>query len=120
MALMFLLDEIRYEMAGVVVDLVRNPGITSLMKGYVSFTEQDCTTKAGEKPQIRLDKIVWKVEHVKVDDELNLQLLSVIDKGRPLTLDHCHIKNFKVHLNSEVYPYDNLNLNKQTTVCPAV
>ncbi|CAH0562751.1 unnamed protein product [Brassicogethes aeneus] len=229
MALMFLFDEIRYEIAGVVVDRVRNPGLTSLMKGYVSFTNQDCTryqnagwnhldyvkivhqgdghfnaciplkilmgvfedfrkvvvnvrqeltlirsftdnnsvftTKAGEKPQIRLDKIVWKVEHVQVDDQTKLQLLSVIEKGRDLTMsfrgwelheypllnqtkqhtwnvkavnqlekpryiifgfqtnrknqpnkdcsmfDHCQIRNFKVHLNSEVYPYDNLNLN---------
>lgn len=25
--------------------------------------------------------------------------------------DHCQLTNFKVHLNSEVYPYDNLNLS---------
>ncbi|CAG9817166.1 unnamed protein product [Phaedon cochleariae] len=25
--------------------------------------------------------------------------------------DHCKLTNMKLHLNSEVYPYDNLNLN---------
>ena len=38
----FLFDEIRYELGGAIVDRVRNPGITALMKGYVSFTEQEC------------------------------------------------------------------------------
>nr|CAH7767386.1 unnamed protein product [Callosobruchus chinensis] len=37
-----LFDEVRYEVAGVVVDRVRNPGITSTLKGLVSFTNNEC------------------------------------------------------------------------------
>ena len=25
--------------------------------------------------------------------------------------DHCNLTNFKTYLNSEIYPYDNLNIN---------
>ncbi|XP_050540423.1 uncharacterized protein LOC126905073 [Daktulosphaira vitifoliae] len=35
--IMFLLDEIRYELNSVELDKVRNPGITTCMKGYASF-----------------------------------------------------------------------------------
>nr|CAI5845298.1 unnamed protein product [Callosobruchus analis] len=38
----FLFDEIRYEIGGTVVDRVRNPGITSTLKGLVSFTSNEC------------------------------------------------------------------------------
>ncbi|KAJ8939154.1 hypothetical protein NQ318_022820 [Aromia moschata] len=37
----FLFDEIRYEIGGYVIDRVRNPGITSTMKGYVSYAENE-------------------------------------------------------------------------------
>ena len=42
--ILFLFDEIRYEMGGTVIDRVRNPGITSTMKGYVSFTQLEGRT----------------------------------------------------------------------------
>lgn len=35
----FLFDEIRYELNGVEIDKSKNPGITSTIKGYVSFNE---------------------------------------------------------------------------------
>ncbi|KAJ8913392.1 hypothetical protein NQ315_008785 [Exocentrus adspersus] len=38
----YLFDEIRYELTGVVVDRVRNPGITSTIKGLLSFTTNEC------------------------------------------------------------------------------
>lgn len=38
----FLFDEIRYEVGGIVVDRVRNPGITSTIKGLASFTSNEC------------------------------------------------------------------------------
>jgi len=228
-AFAFLFDEIRYELGGAIVDRVRNPGITALMKGYASFTEQEClryqnagwnqnehlkivdqttghfsvciplkilmgvfedfrkiivnirqelvlirsfsdnncvlTTKTNEKPNIRVDKVTWKIEHIKVDDEAKLKLLSYIEHGRDLAIsfrgwelheypllqqnmqhtwnvksvnqlekpryllfglqsdrknqlskdcshfDHCNLTNFKAYLNSEIYPYDNLNIN---------
>lgn len=44
-----LFDEIRYEIGGKVVDRIRNPGITSTMKTFVSLTksEWDYATMAG-------------------------------------------------------------------------
>lgn len=42
-AMAHLFSEIRYELNGIVVDRVRNPGITSLMKGLASFTNQEIT-----------------------------------------------------------------------------
>ncbi|KAJ8912293.1 hypothetical protein NQ315_017326 [Exocentrus adspersus] len=36
---MLLFDEIRYEIGGYVVDRIRNPGLTSIIKGYVSFNK---------------------------------------------------------------------------------
>lgn len=38
----YLFDEIRYEIGGVLVDRVRNPGITSTIKGLISFTKNEC------------------------------------------------------------------------------
>ncbi|KAJ8911441.1 hypothetical protein NQ315_008327 [Exocentrus adspersus] len=36
---MLLFDEIRYEIGGYVIDRIRNPGLTSIIKGYVSFNK---------------------------------------------------------------------------------
>lgn len=36
-----LFDEVRYELNGNVIDRVRNPGIATTLKGYVSFNEND-------------------------------------------------------------------------------
>lgn len=224
----FLFDELRYELGGVVIDRVRNPGMTSTMKGYPSLSEAECiryhnaswsilqnsklisadghfnsciplkllmgvfedfqkviinmrqelvlirsstdnnaviTTVAGEKPKIRIDKLAWKIEHIRVDDETKLKLVSQVERGIFLPIgfrswelhelptlmqttqqswsvksvgqiekprfiifgfqtdkqkkvdqnmslfDHCHITNFRVKLNEEVYPYDNLKLD---------
>lgn len=40
-AMAHLFREIRYELHGIVIDLVRNPGITSCLKGLVSLTENE-------------------------------------------------------------------------------
>jgi hypothetical protein len=37
MGILFLFNEIRLEVAGDVIDRVRNPGIMSVMKGYVTY-----------------------------------------------------------------------------------
>ncbi|KAK5637767.1 hypothetical protein RI129_003021 [Pyrocoelia pectoralis] len=37
----FLFEEIRYELGGQRVDVCRNPGITSALKGYVSYTSSE-------------------------------------------------------------------------------
>jgi hypothetical protein len=36
-----LFDEIRYELGGKIIDQVRNPGVTSTLKGYVSYNHDD-------------------------------------------------------------------------------
>lgn len=38
----FLFDEIRYEIGGILIDRVRNPGITSTLKGLVSLNLNEC------------------------------------------------------------------------------
>lgn len=45
----YLFDEIRYEINGSVIDRVRNPGISTTLKGYASFNENDlkALTNAG-------------------------------------------------------------------------
>ncbi|CAH2020587.1 unnamed protein product [Acanthoscelides obtectus] len=40
-AFAFLFRELRYELNGVVVDSVRNVGLTSTLKGYLSFNENE-------------------------------------------------------------------------------
>lgn len=39
--IMFLFDEIRYELAGKTIDRIRNPGITTTMKGYLSYNKNE-------------------------------------------------------------------------------
>lgn len=223
-----LFSEIRYEMNGVVVDSVIKPGITSTMKGYVSYTSNDIKKlhNAGWLPQtgnsltdvlgnfnvciplsmllgfaedygkvilnirqelvlirsntdddavvntakdetikVVIDKIYWKVPHITAGLAQELSLTKYIDKnidtqvafrswqlhmisgvnqvtqhshaiatstklqtprqvivgfhtGRAGKLDknmsefdHCNIKNLRVYLNTDRYPYDNLNID---------
>lgn len=226
--LLFLFDEIRFELGGNVIDRIRNPGVAATLKGYASFTDNeskryinacwdatanpDISTSKGyfsaciplknilgfcedfkkilvntkselilirsasdinsvtsinadEKPLVTLTKVIWKVPHIQVADVEKLRLLNYIEKGRDLELafrswelheypvlqetqrhtwnikvtnqlekprfiifgfqvnrrniigknaahfDHCNLTNIKLYLNSEVYPYQNLNLN---------
>lgn len=225
-----LFEEIRYEIGGVVVDRVRNPGVTSTMKGYASYTSGERTryhgagwsmgtvksditvnngnfsaciplkilmgffedfkkiiinirqelvlirsstdlnairsSKDDEKTaKVELQKVLWKMPHIKVSDVEKLRILKFLDSGRDLEVafrswelhefpllqqtmrhtwnikttnqlekpryvivgfqtarknaitrymsqfDHCNLTNIKLFLNSEFYPYDNLNLN---------
>lgn len=59
-AMAFLFSEIRFELNSVEIDRVRNPGITSLLKGLASFTE-------GEKMQ----NSSWRVEDASNSKEFN-------------------------------------------------
>lgn len=226
--IMFLFDEIRYEIGGVIIDRNRNPGITSTMKTYVSFSSSEIqrwchsgwdvngtptitddegnfnvciplrlllgfcedfkkiivnirqelvlirsnndsnatiNTKATENPKIDLNKIIWKMPHIELSDTQKLKFLQYIERGIELPIhfrtwelheyplltknmthtwtikaasqiekprfvivgfqtnrknvntadithfDHCNLTNIKLYLNSEVYPYDNINAN---------
>lgn len=223
-----LFDEIRYEIGGVVIDRVRNPGITSIMKGICSFNANESTSLeiAGWSPlkdntiidasgnfnvviplrmlfgfcedfrkifislrqelvlirsnsdvnaivntadneivKVELTKILWRIPHINVDDSVRIKLLKNISSNNELDIpfrawelhehpllqqtqrqtwtiktstqlekprfvifgfqtdrknkavknysefDHCNLSNIKLYLNSEMYPYDNLNAN---------
>lgn len=223
-----LFSEIRYEMNGVVIDSVSKPGITSTMKGYVSYTTDDVKRlqNAGWLPdtsssttdaqgnfnvciplrmllgfaedygkvilnirqelvlirsntdddalvagtdtdpvKVTIDKIYWKVPHITAGLAQELALTKYIDKNIDTQVafrswqlhvisgvhtntlhshaiatstklqtprqvivgfqtdrsgklsknmsqyDHCSIKNIRVYLNTERYPYDNLNID---------
>ncbi|CAH1236376.1 unnamed protein product [Diabrotica balteata] len=225
---MHLFDEIRYEIGGCVIDRVRNVGITTTIKNYVSFTQTESnryncigwsitdtptvadksgnfnvciplklvlgffedfikilinirqelvlirsstdlnavmSTVETEKPKVEIFKLMWKMPHIQVSDSEKLRLFKFIENGSNLELayrsweyheipllsqtmkfnwnvkttsllerprfvlfalqtgkknaikednsyfDHCFITNLKLFLNSEMYPYDNLNLN---------
>ncbi|XP_071055498.1 uncharacterized protein [Onthophagus taurus] len=224
----FLFDEIRYELAGTAIDRTRNPGITTTLKTFASYTVNQCTrlenagwnhtqhpqinNKNGyfsvciplsmllgfaedfpkiimnvrqelvlirsntdlncvinvpvtgtDKPKIDITKIMWKMPHVAVADIEKLRLMKYIDKdlevafrswelqelpllqtstrhtwtvkttsqlekprfiifalqtdrknstGKSMSeFDDCNLTNVKLYLNSDVYPYDNMNLN---------
>lgn len=225
MGLLFLFDEIRFEMNGITIDRCRNPGLTALMKGYVSFNSNEAvrlenagwTTEnftdengyfdvciplkiclgfaedfqkiilnirqelvlvrsnsdvnaivnptANEIIKVKLHCVQWQVPHVSVADAERLTLMKCLEKNIDLSVpfrswdlhefpllmesqshtwniktssqlekprfiifgfqcarkniasrrmsefDHCELANFKVFLNSESYPYDNLNIN---------
>lgn len=219
----YLFEAIRYEMNGVEIDYNKNVGHTSLLKNYVSLTENESKMliNAGWAPdnnialengyfnfcvplkmllgfaedykkvivnakheliltrsrtdsnaiisavddvQFHISKLQWKVPHVTVGDEGKLALLKVIEKGKPITMsfrswdlyeypllstttnhtwsvktsnqlekpryvilalqtnrknqkdkdysrfDHCNLSDVKLHLNSDSFPYDDMNL----------
>lgn len=224
-AFAFLFDEIRYELNGIEVDRVRNPGITTTLKGHASFSPNrlmglensgwtmpgktlsldkngvfsvclpldilfgicedyrkifinlkqelvlirsstDLNSVLGDDDvQIKLDKLVWRMPHVRVSDYERLRLLKLVDKNKVVSIpfrswdlyeypnvpatqqenwsvktstnlekprylifafqtdrtrtsnkdsslfDSCKLKNLKLYLNSEQYPYDDLNLD---------
>lgn len=146
-AFAFMFEEIRYELGGTVIDEIRNPGITTSIKGYASmakselsrasnygwgetivvdssgnfnacvplshflgfaedfkrpilnfkhelvllrsFNDQQCITghsENGKKVKIQLQKIIWKVPHVRLSDEYKIEMLRVINSGANLQI----------------------------------
>lgn len=225
MGALFLFDEIRYEMNGITVDRSRNPGLTTVMKGYTSFNQNEAVRleNAGwnddnkvdengyfdvciplkiclgftedfqkiilnlrqelvlirtsndlnaivnstpdEAIKIELHSVQWRVPHVGVADAERLKLMRYLEKNIELAIpfrswelheypllsetqthtwniktssqlekprfiifgfqvarknsaskrmsrfNHCYLTNIRVFLNSESYPYDNLNID---------
>lgn len=221
----FLFDEIRYELNGVEIDKNKNPGVTSTIKGYVSFNENESSklihsgwshnvsptltdgsfnfciplkhllgfaedyqkiiinskhelilirsrsdvnsyiSTANDEMNVKIEKLQWKMPHVSVADHEKIKILKTIQSNRSIKtcfrnwemyeypvlpvskqhlwtvktvsqlekpryviigfqtnrkndkekdlskFDHCNMTNMKLFLNSECYPYDNLNLN---------
>lgn len=142
-ALLFLFQDIRYELNGVEIDRLKNAGITTTMKSLLSLNENDAKiakawgwdingTKTKESfsasiplssflgfaedykkiiinckhelillrsntdlnslkiptgeilEEIVIDKLVWRVPHVKVSDKEKVNLLKLLEKDRPL------------------------------------
>lgn len=222
--LCFLFSEIRFEVNAVEVDTCKNVGITSTIKAYPSYSQNESKkyevagwgknslinksdhTFSGYIPlkfifgfaetydkiilnqrldliltraknsknalystsvsdaKVQLNKILWKIPHIHVNDSIRLDLLSRYKKNIPINIafrkwnlnyypnipqtkdgqwvvktsnslerpryillgfqsdrennfakdmskfDHVKLRNLKVYLNSDVYPYENLNL----------
>lgn len=225
-ALLYLFQDIRYELNGVEIDKIKNAGITTTIKSLISMNESEskaCNAwgwnidgvkninggsfsasiplcnilgfaedfkkvvinsrhelillrsntnlnavklNTGEIiDDVQINKIIWRVPHVKVSDKEKISLLKVLEKDRPLQMiyrnwdlyeypalpkttkhtwsiktssqiekpryiivglqtnrknsassdmsqfDHCYIRNVKVYLNSNYFPYENLNVS---------
>lgn len=143
----YLFDEIRYELNGFEIDKCKNVGITSTMKGVVSFNTNDLNAiknsgwtlenldnefvKLGsfsyclplkqfigfaedykniilnakqelilirsrnntnifcgqaDVVDIQINKIQWKIPHVKVSDSAKLSLLKYVERSQPINL----------------------------------
>lgn len=226
----FLFDEIRYELNGFPIDICKNVGVTSTLKGYISFSSRDIARMeiaswnkesnsaatagyinfciplksifgfaedyqniimnckhelillrsrsdvnalvgANNISSITINKVQWHVPHVSVSDSEKLKLLQIINKKQFLQLNyrtwelyeypalpqtdkhiwsvkasaqlntpryivvafqtnrnnvitadksrfnHCELNDLKVYLNSECYPYENLNVNFTNLQC---
>jgi hypothetical protein len=140
--------------------LILNRSSTDYDALYVSGTT---TSENNKKVSITLNKILWKMPIVKVNDREKLRLLKVLDSRKPIScafrtwdlceyptlptntshswtvksssllekprfaligfqtdrknnlfkqsgrFDCCNLKNLKVHLNSEVFPYEDFH-----------
>jgi len=230
----FAFDEIRLDLNGVQADAIKSPGISSTLKGYVSFskemakrlqsagwrTKEEANTTVDPKsghfemciplktllgfmedysrimintrmelilirsnkdnnmlvplnktktsavtPSVKIEKISWKLPYISLSDREKLKMMTVLERNIPLEMpfrqwslytyptlpqtsmhswtiktstqmekprfvilalqtgrsgeimedasqfDSCHLKNLKLYIGSNVYPYDNLNLN---------
>lgn len=224
----YLFDEIKYELNNFEIDRCKNVGITTTMKGYVSFEPEDMTymniaswnltssTKVENNETINyiiplkslfgfaedyqniilnakheliltrsrsdinmfysnvncskfeITKIQWKIPHIQVSDSEKLKLLKYIEQKQSIPMnfrswelyeyptlpqtdrhiwsvkastqlqkpryiiigfqtnrnnnikknmsyfENCGLTDIKVYLNSESYPYENMNLNFNT------
>lgn len=224
--ILFLFQEIRYELNGIEIDKIKNVGVTTTIKSYLSMSESEAKPAKvwgwsidgskltnnvtfsvsipldkvlgfaedykkiimnckhelvllrsntnlnalilGEKEvleDIIINKIIWRVPHVKVSDRERVGLLKNLERDRAITLafrnwdlyeypllpktrkhtwsiktssqiekprfviiglqtdrklnakssmsefDNCNLTDVKVFLNSNYYPYENLNVS---------
>lgn len=145
-AISFLFQDIRYEMNGVEIDRVRNVGITSTMKSYISMNKGESKLAAlwnwnidgfknsngmfsviiplnkmlgfaedynkiilnckhelilnrsstnlncvlignnNDDVEIQIQRVQWRVPHIKVSDRERLSLLKCLEKDRPIQI----------------------------------
>ncbi|XP_069365367.1 uncharacterized protein [Maniola hyperantus] len=155
-AMMFLFQDIRYEMNGVEIDRIKNPGITTTIKSFISMDAGQSNVAAiwgwningfksndgsfsviiplnkimgfaedytkiimnckhelvlnrsnsnlnsvklddANNIQIEIERIQWRVPHVKVSDRERLTLLKLLEKDKPIQL---------AFRNWDLYEYD--------------
>lgn len=146
-ALLYLFQDIRYELNGVEIDKIKNAGVTTTMKSLISMNENESKTSnswgwnidgtknihggnfsasiplcniigfaedfkkvvinckhelillrsntnlnavklnTGEIAEdVQINKIIWRVPHVKVSDKEKISLLKLLEKDRPLQM----------------------------------
>ncbi|KAG7196480.1 hypothetical protein KM043_000036 [Ampulex compressa] len=99
-------------------ELIITRSRTDMNAVIVEPTENDPATYEDFK--ITLTKIEWLMPYVVVADRQKIKLLNYIafqtkrkdEKSvNASQFDHCNISNVKLFLNSQYYPYGNLNLN---------
>ncbi|KAL4154121.1 hypothetical protein QTP88_001954 [Uroleucon formosanum] len=104
----YLFEQIRLEINGIEVDSTRVLGITSSLKGYLSGTPdnyncyensgwnfKNATQSANDKAKVTLNKIIWKVPHITVDDEERLKLLKLVEKEKSLFIPFRSFETFE-------------------------
>ncbi|XP_054260673.1 uncharacterized protein LOC129000130 [Macrosteles quadrilineatus] len=70
-AFAFLFDEIRYEINGVEIDRIRNPGITSTMKGFASIGENSLRSLGNSGWPTEVNKLSSTLESHVTDTDGN-------------------------------------------------
>ncbi|KAE9529200.1 hypothetical protein AGLY_011996 [Aphis glycines] len=117
----YLFEQIRLEINGIEVDSTRVLGITSSLKGYLSGLFEDfkkilvhsrleliltrchsdlnalkvITSGSTNSGKVVLNKIVWKVPHITVDDEERLKILKLIEKEKSLFIPFRSFETFE-------------------------
>lgn len=77
-AFAYLFDEIRYEINNVEIERVRNPGITSSLKGYVSLSEPDLKSLTNQGWNSTSTKLKNTIS--AVDSKGNFNICMSLDK----------------------------------------
>ncbi|KAL4127488.1 hypothetical protein QTP88_011655 [Uroleucon formosanum] len=89
--------------------LILNRASTDIDAIHVVGAGATAAIEKNKKITIELTKVLWKISIIKVSDKEKLRLLKIEKKISKSTLDGLitvKLKNLKVHLNSEVYPYE--------------
>lgn len=79
-AFAYLFDEMRYEMNGVEIDRVRNPGITTTIKGYASFSETILKGAGNSGWPSTVDKLSSTLEDRVIDANGNFSFCVPLSK----------------------------------------
>ena len=79
-AFAYLFDEMRYEINGVEIDRVRNPGVTTTLKGYASFNETTLKGLGNSGWPSTVDKLNTTLEDHVLDTSGNFSFCIPLSK----------------------------------------